>query len=112
MDKFENGSRVVFFGDSITARGTWMRRVLEYYRKNTDIRFEMYNAGVSGDNATNATSRIYDTVLSYEPTDVVVMFGMNDVERNYYTEFPSDTAVTERRAMIDICLKKIKELLN
>ena len=110
MDKFVHGARVVFFGDSITANGTWMRRILEYYRKNTDIRFELYNAGVSGDNATNASVRIYEDVLYHEPTDVVMMFGMNDVCRGYYAEGASTEVATERRACLEACIRKIKEL--
>ncbi|MBR2465630.1 MAG: hypothetical protein IKB38_01705 [Clostridia bacterium] len=112
MFRFENGARVVFFGDSITANGTWMRRILQYYRENTDLRFEMYNAGVPGDNASAAQGRIYETVLPFDPTDVVIMFGMNDVGRNYYGVPLTGDCVIERRAMIDKSIISIKSIIN
>ena len=111
MEKFEQGARVVFFGDSITANGTWMRRILEYYRKNTDVRFEIYNAGVAGDNATNGYNRIRDALLYRNPTDVVVMFGMNDVGRGYYKEGATYDVVAERRACIETCIMKVKQIV-
>ena len=110
--KFENGSRVVFLGDSITANGTWMRRILQYYRANTDIRFEMYNAGVSGDTASGALQHMKETVLRYNPTDVVVMFGMNDVWRTFYKGDVTEEVVLNRRMMIDKSVFSIKEITN
>ena len=110
--KFENGSRVVFLGDSITANGTWMRRILQYYRENTDIRFEMYNAGVSGDTASGALQHMKETVLRYNPTDVVVMFGMNDAGRTFYKGDVTEDAVLNRRMMIDKSVFSIKQITN
>jgi len=100
MKKFENGSRVVFLGDSITANGRWIRRVLDYYRKETDIRFEAYNAGVPGDKAAGALRRRQDTVLCYEPTDVVVMLGMNGIGRSFYSGPATSEAVLARRSLL------------
>lgn len=107
MFKFINGSRVVFLGDSITANGTYMRRVLQYYRENTDIRFEMYNAGVSGDNATFGSARLYETVDIFNPTDIVIMFGMNDVSRLLYGAKATADNILDRRASIDKCISSV-----
>ena len=76
---FKDGDRVVFFGDSITAGGSYHRFLSDYYLTrcpDADIRF--FNAGVGGDNSFGALRRFTDDVAARHPTAVSVMFGMND----------------------------------
>ena len=60
---FKDGDRVVFFGDSITAGGSYHRFLSDYYLTrcpDADIRF--FNAGVGGDNSFGALRRFTDDV--------------------------------------------------
>ena len=92
MYKFSEGARVVFYGDSITQNGRWLRRVYDYYLRTAKIKCEMYNFGVSGNSAKRAYARI-DGIYRFNPTDVVIMFGMNDVA---YTSY-NNGALTEEK---------------
>ena len=58
MYRFSEGARVVFFGDSITHGGAWLRRIYDYYLTQAKIRCEMYNFGVSGNTAERGYARI------------------------------------------------------
>ena len=81
--------RIVAFGDSVT-QGVMEQHVLDsssvYHRqvqrKLEDIyptaSFSTFNAGVSGDNVTNALKRLERDVLSQRPDLVLIAFGLND----------------------------------
>ncbi len=85
MYKFKKDAVVGFLGDSITARAKWVCRILDYYRENNpDCTMKTFNAGRSGGNATIAVSRMVTDLLPYNPTDVVIMFGMNDILHELY----------------------------
>ena len=49
VKRFPDHARVVFIGDSITAAGTWIAHIYDYYLRNfpwSGIR--MFNSGISG----------------------------------------------------------------
>ena len=97
MYKFTENSRVVFFGDSITHGGLWTRRVYDYYFHDAKIKCEMYNFGVSGNTAEKGYARI-DRIYKFDPTDVVIMFGMNDVSYGSFSRLPlTEEKLKERR---------------
>lgn len=79
-----DGSRVVFYGDSITQEGGYARFVEEYARTRFPLRdFRFYNAGVGGDRVTGGGSgsidvRLERDVIALKPTIVTIMLGMND----------------------------------
>lgn len=80
---FRDGDRVVFYGDSITHHGRYHELISLYYATRfpeSDIR--LFNAGESGGSAASALRRLADDVVSRKPTQVAVMFGMNDVGRD------------------------------
>ncbi len=105
MFNFDENSVVCFLGDSITNRSHWMRRVYDYYRNKKGIKCEMYNCGIGGDTAWGGHRRLEDTVYTYNPTDVVICFGMNDVGTYLYTsDEVDDNCVLERRRRIDNCV--------
>ena len=115
MYKFKEGSVVVFYGDSITNHGAWVRRVYDYYLNTAKIKCEMYNLGVSGNSSERAYARI-DKVFKLNPTDVVVMFGMNDVSYSSFNKggFTDEDVKTirEHRDRNFVCYKKIIEELS
>lgn len=86
MYKFSKDAVVCFLGDSITARGRWICRVLDYYREvQPGCTLKTFNCGRSGGNATVAVKRMVTDLFPYKPTDVVIMFGMNDVCHELYS---------------------------
>lgn len=98
---FKENSRVCFFGASIVTNGHMMRRVWEHYRK-CGINLKMYNCGIPGDTAQNGFARMHDMVFCYDPTDVVVSFGMNDIKYFLYDgRDVTDSVIMERRRAID-----------
>ena len=81
---FEKDARVCFLGDSITAVGTYIAHIQEYYKTHCkERRVKMYNVGVPGDSASVCVKWIRHMLMlsQYKPSDVVIMFGMNDVCR-------------------------------
>lgn len=81
--------KIVCFGDSITGiyyhsggRRAWShaldRALRDIYPQS---RFEMINAGISGNTTANGLERIEKDVLQHRPQLVAIMFGMNDVAR-------------------------------
>ncbi len=86
---FEKNARVCFLGDSITRNGLFMAKVFDYYRTHfPERRVKMFNAGVPGDTAAGCVrmDRQHLIMEKFHPTEVVLMFGMNDVGRHLYTD--------------------------
>ena len=111
MFQFDDNSVVCFLGDSITANGAFIRRIYDYYRLEKNIKCKLYNCGVPGDRANKALWRLEETVFCYEPTDVVVSFGVNDCGYNIYSIKPlTDTALLERRRLLDTCINSLRQI--
>lgn len=79
-----DGSRVLFFGDSITAGGVeeggYVRvaeDALRQFYPDRDI--EVAGSGVVGDNVGDLRRRLKRDVLDRRPTHVVIFIGVNDV---------------------------------
>ncbi len=70
--------RLVCFGDSITARKEGSSDSMLTLKLSTQLKMEIINAGVPGDNSCDALRRIEKDVLSYQPDLVAVLFGAND----------------------------------
>ncbi len=81
----EKQNTYAFLGNSITHDGRY-HSYLELFllTRYPDVEFEFINAGVAGDQAGIALSRLKDDLLYHEPDIVTVMFGMNDIGRNLY----------------------------
>jgi len=99
--EFKPGTCWVVLGDSITHGGYYHRWVeLFYMTRYPDRNVTVWNAGVGGDTAAGALTRLQKDVLAYDPTVVSVMFGMNDIRRNLYlrpTVSPADEQAREER---------------
>ena len=85
MHKFNDSSRVCFLGDSITSAGIWIAKIFEYY-KNAGISARFYNLGVAGNTAVLALDYFEHEPFLKDATDVVIMFGMNDIKRMRYLD--------------------------
>lgn len=77
--RFPEGSRVVFFGDSMTASGLWLAYIQQYYTKilHSDVR--IYNCGTGSTTIPMGLSIIDKDVMKYKPTHVVFLYCGNDV---------------------------------
>lgn len=78
-NRFPDGSRVCFIGDSLTAQNVFLPRIIEQYKENfpnAGIRF--YNCGVSGGTAKAALDFLDDLTLCHNPTHIVIACGIND----------------------------------
>jgi lysophospholipase L1-like esterase len=86
----QEGDRVVFYGDSITAQRLYTRFVEDFVlTRNPNLHLSFWNAGVPGDTAYGGytgdmPTRLKRDMLPQRPTVVTVMLGMND---GYYMEF-------------------------
>lgn len=108
MFKFDENSVVCFLGDSITHQSHWVRRVYDYYRNEKGIKCEMYNCGIGGDTAWGGHRRLEDTVYSYNPTDIVICYGMNDAGMYLYgSDEVDEDCIINRRRVLDNCLTYI-----
>lgn len=83
--RFAPNARVCFVGDSITANGKFISQIFAYYNTHLqDRNVRIYNCGVSGDCARLCTKRLEEDVYIYQPTEIVLMMGMNDLWRNHF----------------------------
>lgn len=80
---FNRNSTVGFLGDSITASGRWIYEIYDYLKAD---RLRIFNCARSGMSAGEAVRRIIDTCFVYNPNYVVVMYGMNDIGRTFYSD--------------------------
>lgn len=111
---FQDGDRVCFIGDSITAAGIYQQYIeLFYASRFPQRRIQYFNCGIGGDTASaivNAAAfRIQHDVLGHTPTVANVMLGMNDINgRLYATEAKSEDLAAQRQA----ALERYRENLN
>ncbi len=106
--------RICFFGDSITAEGMWISEITQYFMQNhPDLEIGIYNCGISGSRASEAMlkNRIYCDCLHLHPKYVVVMFGMNDVERDCHGSSKPEDALTIKKA-ISLYPKTLRNIVD
>ncbi|MDX9868670.1 MAG: GDSL-type esterase/lipase family protein [Kiritimatiellia bacterium] len=97
--RFEDGERVVFFGDSITHDGGYVHYLQLFQNlRNPGCGTRLLNGGISGDSAGGGVARWEDDILPMKPSRVFVMFGMNDVGRDQYATPEPDGAQAKSRA--------------
>lgn len=76
---FRDGDRICFVGDSISRNGFYIRYIEHYLRTRfPDRSFVVRNVGTNGQTAQSGLERIDADVLAWNPTVVVLNFGMND----------------------------------
>ena len=81
MERFPNGARVCFVGDSMTAANQVLSRVIAHYNKHFPGHgITFWNCGASGSTCASALTFFEDDVLPHKPTHAVVAFGINDCQ--------------------------------
>lgn len=109
MKRFDDNARVCFVGDSITHTGTYLKYIIDTYRKQfPGSGVEFYDCGISGGNLGN-TIAVYDRDIAiYEPTHIVLMIGVNDSGRS----FLNDARSAERYEKLNRSYKRYCENLE
>ena len=110
---FKDGETVCFLGDSITHGRQYHSMVYAYYLTRFPGRtIHFVNAGVAGDSAGGAMSRLEEDVTSKSPSTIVVMLGMNDVGRSNYVANPSEKQLSSQQAALDRYQTNMDKLLD
>lgn len=108
---FKDGQKVCFYGDSITHGGRFHYMICDYYvTRFPAANIQFFNAGVAGDTAGGAMTRIDEDVFSQDPDVVALMFGMNDVGRGYYAENPSESQLQGQKRAIENYERNMEKL--
>jgi len=80
--EFRDGDRIVVVGDSITRQGDYVRYLENYLRtRYPQWKLAVRNAGVNGFTAQLGLPILDQDVLVWNPTVVIVNYGMNDGRR-------------------------------
>ena len=78
--QFKAGDSYCAVGDSITHGGSYHKYIYLYYATRfPDVKFDIYNCGISGDTSWGIQSRVDSDVLVHKPTISSIMLGMNDI---------------------------------
>ena len=106
---------LVAFGDSTTA----LRGELEVYSQilqkelpANQIKVNIINAGIPGNNTSQARERFEKDVLSKKPDMVVIQFGINDSMTDVWKDPPADTprvALTKYEQNLTYFVKVLKQ---
>lgn len=84
---FKKGDTVCFVGNSITNHGGFHHDVALFYAtRYPSERIYVINSGVSGNRAAHVLNRMDSDVLVNHPRWAIIKLGMNDVEKDLYTE--------------------------
>ncbi|MFZ4581480.1 MAG: SGNH/GDSL hydrolase family protein [Paludibacter sp.] len=94
---FSAGDRVCFVGNSITNNGEFHHNILLYHTTRfPNQELEFFNCGISGDNTQGIINRMESDILIHKPNKVLIMIGMNDINRGLYGTKPTINADTLR----------------
>jgi alkaline phosphatase/alkaline phosphatase D len=111
---FRDRDVVCLVGDSITASGLYHSYIYLYYSTRfPSLHLSFANCGISGDNASGMMGRLDKDVYANHPTVVTLSAGMNDVNRNLYsqTNAPTNAPVLQKQA-IESYKKNIEKLAD
>ncbi len=73
VDPYLDGKKIVVFGDSITALGSWGRTAAE------ELNMYFFNGAMGGITSEKGLERFDAFVASQDPDFVTLLFGMNDL---------------------------------
>lgn len=112
MKKFDNNKTICFLGDSITTNSTWISIIYEYYITHfPDSNLKMIGCGVSGGGAQTALMYMENDLYSYNPDHVVIMYGMNECDRDTYKTLDADSELAAyQQRKIDEFYTKLSEV--
>lgn len=109
-----SGSRVLFFGDSITVGGTTERGYVTLIEEALDTlhpgrNIEVLAAGVVGDKASDLVRRVDRDVVAKDPTHVVIYVGVNDVAAIASSRANLETGAGRYGQQLAVLVERIRE---
>lgn len=110
---FEQGERICFIGDSITANCDWISAIAEYYattRKNEKIK--IIPCGIAGGGLISALTYYNECVAHHNPTTAVIMLGMNDIGRQHYEGEIDDIKLKNQKVALQNYERNLYALTN
>lgn len=109
MNRFPDGARVCFVGDSITHNNRYIAHIAAYYRRHfPEAKVEFYNCGISGALLRCTLACFDEDIRPYNPTHVVLMIGVNDSMRTAL----KDKTGEEKYETIEAAFGRYRERLN
>ncbi len=101
ISPFKNNERVCFVGDSITALTSWISHIADFYaRKMPSEKVSIFPCGIAGGSCVSAMAYYQQQTVIWSPNTVVIMLGMNDIDRAMYGENRTDSMIkTAERAI-------------
>ena len=113
MERFPDGARVCFVGDSITAVFDYEGQIAQYYRDNfRDSKIRVYNCGVAGGRAWTQLNFLEKDTLIHSPTHAVIMLGVNDSARWLLTHEKTAERYESLENAYEIYKTKLPELCD
>jgi lysophospholipase L1-like esterase len=112
---FKKGDRVCFVGNSITQNGEFHHNILQYYvTRYPKQPVSFFNAGIKGDVTSGILQRIDEDIMIHKPTHVVIMIGMNDVQRQLYGNSIIQNADTlnRRKQALELYSKNLDSIVR
>jgi lysophospholipase L1-like esterase len=115
---FQDGDRVCFIGDSITAAGIYQQYIeLFYATRFPQRKIQYFNCGIGGDTASAiveaADFRVRHDVLGHSPTVATIMLGMNDINGRLYTkEAMGEDLAARRQAALERYRENLARLVS
>ncbi len=111
---FKDNDRVCFVGNSITQSGGFQHFIYLYQiTRFPQQKISFYNCGVGGDVSTNMLNRMDEDVFINKPTQLMLMVGMNDVNRPLYSNKPIDASIEQRKKKaLDDYLKNAEKIVQ
>ena len=94
---FKDGDRVAFLGDGILSEGRFADYVMSYYvTRYPERKIEWRKFAAPGDTAKDGVGRLGE-LARFSPTCVVILYGMNDVDRGAWTRYSRTPELMKRR---------------
>jgi len=120
----EQGSTIVFIGDSITGAGRFEPVYQPYGRgfvhfaaytllaKYPQLDLNIINSGISGDTIRDLTSRWESDCLRYRPDVVNILIGVNDLWRQHQGRLSEAVYIDQFEAIYKRLLSETREKTN
>ncbi len=111
MERFKNGSKVCFIGDSLTMQNWTLKYIIDFYNKSfSGHNIEFINCGTAGGTASYALASVEDEVFIHNPDYAVVAFGVNDSLRWVLGESPSEERYNTLLQAFNVYKQKLTDL--
>lgn len=91
---FKKNSAVCFLGDSITSNGRWIYEIYDHFKAD---KLKIFNCGKSGIGVLETIKRIDEGCFIHCPDYIIIMLGMNDVNRGLYAPDCAQPDVEEQK---------------